>query len=134
MAILAEEIDTIIPALNLLQKSAILSGTIACRYPIYTKIFSYCRCCARNVPRSGLASIKTQGFGAAANITLGLPIIRTSVDHGTALTTGTGAIDCVNSNCYQLCTCHEISPGLSLVPTIKTISAISANVSGKIFN
>jgi 4-hydroxythreonine-4-phosphate dehydrogenase len=26
------------------------------------------------------------GFGQAVNITLGLPIIRTSVDHGTALT------------------------------------------------
>jgi 4-hydroxythreonine-4-phosphate dehydrogenase len=25
------------------------------------------------------------GFGSAVNITLGLPIIRTSVDHGTAL-------------------------------------------------
>jgi 4-hydroxythreonine-4-phosphate dehydrogenase len=29
--------------------------------------------------------LKYQGFGRAANITLGLPIIRTSVDHGTAL-------------------------------------------------
>ena len=29
--------------------------------------------------------LKHSGFGRAANITLGLPIIRTSVDHGTAL-------------------------------------------------
>lgn len=33
----------------------------------------------------GLPVLKYQGFGQAVNITLGLPIIRTSVDHGTAL-------------------------------------------------
>ncbi len=33
----------------------------------------------------GLPVIKAQGFGETVNITLGLPIIRTSVDHGTAL-------------------------------------------------
>jgi 4-hydroxythreonine-4-phosphate dehydrogenase len=39
----------------------------------------------------GLPVLKYQGFGFAVNITLGLPIIRTSVDHGTALDlAGTG--------------------------------------------
>ena len=39
----------------------------------------------------GLPVLKFKGFGAASNITLGLPIIRTSVDHGTALDlAGTG--------------------------------------------
>ena len=33
----------------------------------------------------GLPVLKFKGFGAASNITLGLPIIRASVDHGTAL-------------------------------------------------
>jgi 4-hydroxythreonine-4-phosphate dehydrogenase len=33
----------------------------------------------------GLPVLKHQGFGSAVNITLGLPFIRTSVDHGTAL-------------------------------------------------
>lgn len=33
----------------------------------------------------GLPVLKHMGFGQAINITLGLPIIRTSVDHGTAL-------------------------------------------------
>ncbi|XUO85014.1 4-hydroxythreonine-4-phosphate dehydrogenase PdxA [Halomonas sp. KM007] len=33
----------------------------------------------------GLAVLKYAGFGQAANITLGLPLVRTSVDHGTAL-------------------------------------------------
>jgi len=39
----------------------------------------------------GLPVLKTLGFGKAVNITLGLPFIRTSVDHGTALEyAGTG--------------------------------------------
>jgi 4-hydroxythreonine-4-phosphate dehydrogenase len=39
----------------------------------------------------GLPVLKSQGFGEAVNITLGLPFIRTSVDHGTALAlAGTG--------------------------------------------
>ncbi len=39
----------------------------------------------------GLPVLKSQGFGEAINITLGLPFIRTSVDHGTALDlAGTG--------------------------------------------
>lgn len=43
----------------------------------------------------GLPVLKTLGFGEAVNITLGLPIIRTSVDHGTALElAGTGKAQC----------------------------------------
>lgn len=39
----------------------------------------------------GLPVLKSQGFGEAVNITLGLPFVRTSVDHGTALDlAGTG--------------------------------------------
>lgn len=42
----------------------------------------------------GLPVLKYKGFGQAINITLGLPIIRTSVDHGTALDlAGTGKAD-----------------------------------------
>lgn len=42
----------------------------------------------------GLPVLKHQGFGEAVNVTLGLPIIRTSVDHGTALDlAGTGRAD-----------------------------------------
>ncbi len=43
----------------------------------------------------GLAVLKHASFGEAVNITLGLPFIRTSVDHGTALDlAGTGKTDC----------------------------------------
>ena len=42
----------------------------------------------------GLPVLKHMGFGRSVNITLGLPIIRTSVDHGTALDlAGTGRAD-----------------------------------------
>ena len=42
----------------------------------------------------GLPVLKYASFGGGVNITLGLPIIRTSVDHGTALDlAGTGKID-----------------------------------------
>jgi len=42
----------------------------------------------------GLPVLKHKGFGQAVNITLGLPIIRTSVDHGTALDlAGSGRAD-----------------------------------------
>ncbi len=42
----------------------------------------------------GLPVLKYMGFGRSVNITLGLPIIRTSVDHGTALDkAGTGQAD-----------------------------------------
>lgn len=42
----------------------------------------------------GLPVVKYAGFGHAVNVTLGLPIIRTSVDHGTALDiAGTGKAD-----------------------------------------
>ena len=42
----------------------------------------------------GLPVLKHAAFGSAVNVTLGLPIIRTSVDHGTALDrAGTGEVD-----------------------------------------
>jgi 4-hydroxythreonine-4-phosphate dehydrogenase len=43
----------------------------------------------------GLPTLKYAGFGTAVNVTLGLPFIRTSVDHGTALDlAGSGRADC----------------------------------------
>jgi 4-phospho-D-threonate 3-dehydrogenase / 4-phospho-D-erythronate 3-dehydrogenase len=42
----------------------------------------------------GLIPVKLVAFGKAVNVTLGLPIIRTSVDHGTAFDiAGTGRAD-----------------------------------------
>jgi 4-hydroxythreonine-4-phosphate dehydrogenase len=42
----------------------------------------------------GLIAVKTASFGGAVNWTLGLPIVRTSVDHGTAFDiAGSGRAD-----------------------------------------
>ena len=42
----------------------------------------------------GLPVLKHVGFGRAVNVTLGLPFVRTSVDHGTALDlAGSGSAD-----------------------------------------
>ena len=42
----------------------------------------------------GMAAFKTAAFGAGVNVTLGLPFVRTSPDHGTAMDiAGTGAAD-----------------------------------------
>ena len=42
----------------------------------------------------GLIAVKTTSFGLATNWTLGLPYLRTSVDHGTAFElAGTGRAD-----------------------------------------
>jgi len=56
----------------------------------------------------GLPVLKFKGFGRATNITLGLPIIRTSVDHGTALElAGSGRAD-YGSLEFALCTALEM--------------------------
>lgn len=58
----------------------------------------------------GLPVLKYSGFGQAANITLGLPIIRTSVDHGTALDLAgkgiadSGSLDVAISTAVQMAT------------------------------
>jgi 4-hydroxythreonine-4-phosphate dehydrogenase len=42
----------------------------------------------------GLPVLKYASFGGGVNVTLGMPIVRTSVDHGTALTlAGSGKIE-----------------------------------------
>ncbi len=54
----------------------------------------------------GLPVLKHLGFGQAVNITLGLPFIRTSVDHGTALDiAGTGQASA--TSLYQAVNCAQ---------------------------
>ncbi len=54
----------------------------------------------------GLPVLKHMGFGRAVNISLGLPFIRTSVDHGTALDiAGTGQAD--PSSLHQAVLCAQ---------------------------
>lgn len=87
-----EEQDIIIPTLNTLRTEGYsLEGPL----PADT-IFTDAQLKKTDVVLAmyhdqGLPVLKAKGFGQAVNVTLGLPIIRTSVDHGTALDlAGTG--------------------------------------------
>ncbi|AHK19847.1 4-hydroxythreonine-4-phosphate dehydrogenase PdxA [Yersinia similis] len=81
-----EEIDTIIPALNTLRQQGInLVGPLPADTLFQPKYLQHADAVLAMYHDQGLPVLKYQGFGRAVNITLGLPFIRTSVDHGTAL-------------------------------------------------
>ena len=87
-----EEIETIIPTLNALREEGIhLEGPLPADTLFQEKYLAQADCVLAMYHDQGLPVLKYSGFGNAVNITLGLPIIRTSVDHGTALDlAGTG--------------------------------------------
>ena len=81
-----EEIDTIIPAINRLSASGMnLAGPLPADTAFNPRVLAECDAVFAMYHDQGLPVLKYAGFGNAINITLGLPIIRTSVDHGTAL-------------------------------------------------
>lgn len=81
-----EEIDTIIPALDELRQRGIqLTGPLPADTLFQPKYLQHADAVLAMYHDQGLPVLKFQGFGRAVNITLGLPFIRTSVDHGTAL-------------------------------------------------
>ena len=90
-----EEIDTIIPALEELRAEGIeLTGPLPADTMFQPKYMDQADVILAMYHDQGLPVLKHKGFGAAVNITLGLPFIRTSVDHGTALDlAGTGQAD-----------------------------------------
>jgi len=90
-----EEIEVITPTLNTLKQEGIhCQGPLPADTLFTPKYLDNADIALAMYHDQGLPVLKYKGFGAAANITLGLPIIRTSVDHGTALDlAGTGNID-----------------------------------------
>lgn len=90
-----EEITTITPCINRLQTEGFtLSGPLPADTLFTDKYLKNADAVLAMYHDQGLPVLKYQSFGKACNITLGLPIIRTSVDHGTALDlAGTGKID-----------------------------------------
>lgn len=90
-----EEIDTIIPAMeDLRNKGLNLQGPLPADTAFNPKVLDNCDAVFAMYHDQGLPVLKYAGFGEASNITLGLPIVRVSVDHGTALDlAGTGAAD-----------------------------------------
>lgn len=87
-----EEIEIIEPVLNKLRQQGInLQGPLPADSVFTNKYLQSADVVLAMYHDQGLPVLKHMGFGQAVNITLGLPIIRTSVDHGTALDlAGTG--------------------------------------------
>ncbi|MDM8561572.1 4-hydroxythreonine-4-phosphate dehydrogenase PdxA [Candidatus Parabeggiatoa sp. HSG14] len=87
-----EEILTIIPTLHKLRLEGIcLIGPVSADTAFTPNSLSGVDVVLTMYHDQGLPVLKQRGFGKSVNITLGLPIIRTSVDHGTALElAGTG--------------------------------------------
>lgn len=90
-----EEIEVIEPCLQRLRAEGMdLVGPLPADTLFTPKHLEHCDAVLAMYHDQGLPVLKYKGFGAAVNVTLGLPIIRTSVDHGTALDlAGTGRID-----------------------------------------
>ena len=87
-----EELDVIIPALERLRAEGMhLIGPLPADTLFTPKHLDQADAVLAMYHDQGLPVLKHKGFGNAVNITLGMPIIRTSVDHGTALDlAGTG--------------------------------------------
>ncbi|WP_224652274.1 4-hydroxythreonine-4-phosphate dehydrogenase PdxA [Pectobacterium versatile] len=90
-----EELDVINPALDELRQQGItLVGPLPADTLFQPKYLQHADAVLAMYHDQGLPVLKYQGFGRAVNITLGLPFIRTSVDHGTALElAATGSAD-----------------------------------------
>jgi len=90
-----EEIDVIIPALRKLRAAGItLDGPVPADTAFTPDSIRQSDAILAMYHDQGLPVLKHAGFGRAVNITLGLPVIRTSVDHGTALDlAGSGRAD-----------------------------------------
>lgn len=82
-----EEIDVIAPTLDQLRGEGLhIEGPLPADTLFTPRVLERGDAVLAMFHDQGLTVLKYAGFGGAVNVTLGLPIIRTSVDHGTALT------------------------------------------------
>ncbi|MBI5658922.1 MAG: 4-hydroxythreonine-4-phosphate dehydrogenase PdxA [Nitrosomonadales bacterium] len=90
-----EEIDIMVPLLDSLRAQGLdVSAPLPADTLFTPKRLAQCDCVLAMYHDQGLPVLKHASFGHGVNVTLGLPIIRTSVDHGTALElAGTGNAD-----------------------------------------
>jgi 4-hydroxythreonine-4-phosphate dehydrogenase len=87
-----EEIEIIAPTLDKLRAQGLdIIGPLPADTLFHPERLRDCDCVLAMYHDQGLPVLKYASFGSGVNVTLGLPIIRTSVDHGTALDlAGTG--------------------------------------------
>ena len=107
-----EEIEKIIPAIEMLQKEGINAvGPLPADTIFVQNQLEKFDVILAMYHDQGLPVVKYAGFGEVVNVTLGLPIVRTSVDHGTAYgIAGTG--------------CAEINSLLSAVEMARELSRV----------
>ncbi|MBU0593292.1 MAG: 4-hydroxythreonine-4-phosphate dehydrogenase PdxA [Gammaproteobacteria bacterium] len=90
-----EEIEVISPVLKAMRAQGMdLRGPLPADTLFTPRMLADCDCVLAMYHDQGLPVLKHASFGGGVNVTLGLPIIRTSVDHGTALDlAGSGKAD-----------------------------------------
>lgn len=106
-----EEIDIITPALTQLKIDKINVDGPFPADTLFVRRSTSCDAYVAMYHDQGLPVLKYAGFNHSVNITLGLPIIRTSVDHGTAL---------------ELAGTNKVDSG-SMLTAVKTALAMAAN-------
>ncbi len=113
-----EEIDVIEPAIRQLQSEGLdVQGPVPADTAFTPRFLSSADVIVAMYHDQGLPVIKHVGFGHAVNITLGLPILRTSVDHGTALSLArTGKADS-----------GSLSAALSLAVNLASATSVHAD-------
>ncbi len=112
-----EEIEIITPVIHRLQAQGLsLHGPVPADTAFTPRLLNQADAVLAMYHDQGLPVLKYAGFGQAVNVTLGLPIIRTSVDHGTALElVGTGQAD---SRSLQ----HALALAISLCHSRRSLS------------
>jgi 4-hydroxythreonine-4-phosphate dehydrogenase len=119
-----EEISIIAPAIAAARARGIdCSGPYPADTLFQPKYLKDADCVLAMYHDQGLPVLKYASFGRGVNITLGLPLIRTSVDHGTALDVaalGLGRADCSSMEEAICCALQMVEAAGASNPQIKT--------------
>lgn len=115
-----EEIDVMVPVLDSLRAQGLtLTGPLPADTLFQPRHLDGADAVLAMYHDQGLPVLKFASFGHGVNVTLGLPIVRTSVDHGTALDlAGTGTADS-GSLVAALDLAAQLSPTITLGETVR---------------
>ena len=116
-----EEIHVIAPAIEAAQELGIqVSGPYPGDTMFDAKALDHVDAFIAMYHDQGLAPFKFVSFGGGVNVTLGLPIIRTSVDHGTALDIAGQGIADPGSMLEALRLAYQLAVNIKNVKNLKT--------------
>ena len=111
-----EEIDVISPALAAARASGMdVRGPLPADTLFQPKYLQACDAVLAMYHDQGLPVLKYATFGHGINVTLGLPIVRTSVDHGTALDLAARADPTRNVDCGSMIAALEMAVEMASV-------------------